>query len=222
MLRFFKRPSSWKAHFEQGMSAGSAGDLQTAAKHFKKASDIKPDEPYPHYELGYTLFLLGQYADALDELKKTNELSPGFFLVQTEIYMCEGVLSGMIDDDVLSKLRRVQRLTDTGQHASSDAVSLSHQAIDAAPDCALGHYFLGKALVESDRAQSETALERCMELAPDDTTAIDALTHIGLQREAAGDLAAAREIWTEVLRNYRGNPHVKITELILAQRATDD
>jgi GNAT superfamily N-acetyltransferase len=36
----------------------------------------------------------GKYSAALCELKRTNELSPGFFLVQTEIYMCEGVVSG--------------------------------------------------------------------------------------------------------------------------------
>jgi Flp pilus assembly protein TadD len=199
------------------MSAGAGGDLQTACKHFRRATEIAPDEPYPRYELGYTLFLLGECSAALCELKRTNELSPGFFLVQTEIYMCEGVLSGQLDDDTLSKLRRLQQLTDTGQSHSREAVVLSQEAIEAAPSCALGYFYLGKALFHADRARSETALKRCMELSPDDTTAIDALSHIGLHRKAAGDLESARRIWTEVVNTYHGNPHTKLTEMSLGK-----
>ena len=220
MLRFFKKRSKWKTHFDRGMSAGGAGDLRGASSHFKKATEAAPDEPYPHYELGYTLFLLGQHTGALRELKRTNELSPGFFLVQTEISMCEGSLSGQLDDHTLSILRQLQQLTDTGQSMSTDAISLSRQVIDAAPTCALGHYFLGKALFEADRAQSESALKRCRALSPDDTTVIDALTHIGLHREVAGDLESARKIWTDVLTRYQGNPHTKMTELIVSQRGS--
>ena len=220
MLRFFKKRSKWKSHFDRGMSAGSAGDLRTASSHFKKATEAAPEEPYPHYELGYTLLLLGQYTDALRELKLTNELFPGFFLVQTEIYLCEGLLSGQLDDHTLSLLRQLQRLTDTGQAQGPDAISLSQQVIEAAPMCALGHYFLGKALMGANRAQSESALKRCMDLFPDDTTAIDALTHIGLHREAAGNLESARNIWADLLTRYQGNPHTKITEVILSQRGS--
>lgn len=199
------------------MSAGDAGDLRTASAHFKRATEAAPGEPYPHYELGYTLFLLGQHTEALLELKRTNDLCPGFFLVQTEIYMCEGLLSGMLNDHTLSMLRQLQQLTDSGQSQGPDAVSLCQQVINAAPMCALGYYFLGKVLFESDRAQSESALRRCMDLSPDDTTAIDALTHIGTHLAVSGDLESARRIWTDVLTRYQGNPHTKLTEMIVSQ-----
>ena len=222
MIRhFFKRGSKWKVHFDQGMSASAVGDLQTACKHFRWTIGIAPDEPYPRYELGYTLFLLGEYSAALCELKRTNELSPGFFLVQTEIYMCEGVMSGQLDDDTLSKLRRLQQLTDTSLSNSREAVVLSQEAIEAAPSSALGYFYLGKALFEADRARSEAALERCMELSPDDTTAINALSHIGLLRAAAGESKSAWRICTEVINTYHGNPHTKMTEMCLRNEVPD-
>jgi len=209
----------WKTHFDRGMSAGGAGDLAAAERHFAKAVEIAPEEPYPHYELGYTLSRLGRHAEALAELRRANELSRGFFLVQTEIYLCEQVLTRQIDDGTLSTLRRIQQLVDTGGGASPEALSLSQQVIDAAPRCAMGHYFLGKVLGEQDRARSESALRRCTELSPDDTTAIDAFTHIGFHREAAGDTDAARRLWTDVVSRYRENPHTAIVQAILDQRA---
>jgi tetratricopeptide (TPR) repeat protein len=218
MFGFFKKGSKWKNHFERGMSAGGAGDLRAACEHFQKATEAAPEEPYPHYELGYTLFLLGRYEDALGVLKRTNELSPGFFLVQTEIYLCEGVLSGQLDDRTLSLLRQLQQLSDTGRPQSPDAVSLSQEVIEAAPDCALGHYYLGKALFEADRERSESALQRAIDLSPDDTTAIDALLNLGFHREASGDLESARKMWTDVLTRYQGNPHSRMAEVILSQR----
>jgi len=217
----WRRNRDWKTHFQQGMAAGRDGRLQAAAAHFRKAIKTAPDEPYPHYELGYTLMLLGQHAAALPELKRTNELSPGFFLVQTEILMCEAVLSGAIDDHALALLRQLQRLGDTGRSQSADAATLCRQVIEAAPDFALGHYFLGKALFNADKDRSEAALRRCVELGPDDTTAIDALTHIGLHRDTAGDSETACGIWRDVLARYPGNPHAQLTELVLSQRCTD-
>jgi len=215
MLGFFKRRNHWRTHFERGMSAGSVGDLLTASRHFSKAAGIAPDEPYPHYEFGYTLFLLGHYTEALDELRRADELSPGFFLVQTEILLCEAMLSGSLEPQNLARIRQLQRLADQGQSESPDAVSLSRQVIESDQEFPLGHYFLGKALFASDRPRSESAFERCLDLCPDDTTAIDALTHIGLLREAAGDADSARRIWEDVMSRYEGNPHTELTRMIL-------
>ena len=208
----FNKRKTWKEHFDRGMTAGSAGDLEGAVPHFREAVRRAPLEPYPHYELGYTLFLLGQFEPALKELRRTNELAEGFFLVQREIYMCEAVLAGVLDYECMVALRQLQRLTDSGQAQSPEAVSLSRESIRRAPTCALGHYHLGKALFEEDPKASEDALRHCLALSPDDTTAIDALTHIGSHMRAAGDPEGARAIWSEAVAKYRNNPHVKATE----------
>ena len=181
------------------MAAGGAGDLEGALRHFREAVRLAPQEPYPHYELGYTLFLLGRFEAALQELRRTNELSEGFFQVQTELYMCEAVLAGVIDYECMVALRQIQHLTDSGQAQSQEAVLLSQEVIRRAPACALGHYFLGKALFAQDPKASEEALRHSLELSPDDTTAIDALTHIGSHKHAAGDTECARAIWSDVV-----------------------
>lgn len=213
-----KKRSEWKEHFNRGGSSMVAGDLKTAMEHFKKAIELAPEEPYPHYELGFALSLQGEFDEALKEFRRTNELCPGFFLVQTEILLCEGVLSGKIDEQTLDLLRQIQRLADSGGADSPDSVSLSEQVIKLAPACPLGHYYLGKALFSKDRKQSETLLNRCLELAPDDTTAIDALIHLGFHREEAGDLESARNIWRSIVSEYKGNPHAHMAEEILNQR----
>lgn len=43
-------------------------------------------------------------------------------------------------------------------------------------------------------------------------------SHIGLHREVAGDVGSARKVWREVLARYHGNPHTRMTEVVLSQR----
>ena len=55
------------------MAAGGAGDIEGALLiSAKRCASLEP---------------------ALQELRRTNELAEGFYLVQTEIYMCEAVLA---------------------------------------------------------------------------------------------------------------------------------
>jgi len=200
--------TAWKEPFERGMAAGAAGDLAGALPHFREAVRLAPSEPYPHYELGYTLFLLGEFDAALLELRRTNELVEGFFVVQTEIYVCEAVLSGLIDLESLTIFRTLQRLTDAGRAQSPDAVASSRALVERAPAFAVGHHCLGKALLRTDPKASEESLQQCVALGPDDTTAIDALAHIGVHRRNAGDAEAAHAIWSDTVQKYGTNPHV--------------
>lgn len=213
----FKKPVNWKIPFDRGMQLGGAGDLARAAECFREAARLAPDEPYPHYELGYTLFLLGQAREALPELQKTDQLSPGFFLVQTEIYLCEELLAGRLDTQSYADLRALQGLTDGGQSKEAEAIALSHRVIEAAPVCALGHYHLGKALFESQPEAARVALQNSLDSGADETTAIDSETHLGLLERNAGDSAAARHRWQGLLLRFPRNPHVKIVELLLQQ-----
>src|SRR5262245_46241192 len=105
----FRARTTWKSHFDRGMAAGGANDIRGDVAHFREAVRVAPSEPYPHYELVYSLFLLGEFEAALVELRRTNELAEGFFLVQTEIYMCEAVLAGRVDGECLAALREIQQ-----------------------------------------------------------------------------------------------------------------
>lgn len=214
MLNPFRKEKSWKQVFDEGMKRGAVSDLEGAAKAFREAIRLAPNEPYPHYELGYTLFLQDKYAEALVELRRTDELSTGFFLVQTEIYMCEQILSGAIDSEILGMLRVLQRLTDGGQGHGRQAVEIAKQTISRAPGCALGHFYLGKALLGSEPAAGEETLKRCLELNPDDTTAINILLHLALLARNSGRAAEAASICREISEKYKGNAHVAEVQLV--------
>jgi tetratricopeptide (TPR) repeat protein len=139
-MRLFRKPQTWQEHFEEGMASGAASDFSRAEVSFREAVRLAPDEPYPRYELGYTLTLLGRHEEALEEFRRTEQLSRGFFLVETEIFLCEQLLSGSIGVDVLEMLRWLQRLTDDGEWQSEEAVVWSRKVIELAPECALGHF----------------------------------------------------------------------------------
>jgi Flp pilus assembly protein TadD len=204
---FFRRSKTWETHFEEGMRRGGAADLSGAEASFREAVGLAPEEPYPHYELGYTLALLGRHEEALDELRSTEELSRGFFAVKTEIWISEQALSGAIDASVVEMLRQLQWIVDAGGAQSEEAAALSAKVIEAAPNCALGHFHQGKALMTRDPAAAEGALRRCIELHPDDSTAINAKAHVAILCELAGRNDEAQTIQQGILADYPGHPH---------------
>ena len=188
------------------MRRGAASDFSGAEASFREAVRLAPDEPYPHYELGYTLALVGRFEDALEEFRRTQELTHAFMLVETEIWICEQVLDGSLDSAVVGPLREVQWIVDAGGAQSDEAATLSKNLIEVAPDCALAHFHFGKALFERDPAAAEQALRRCIELNPDDTTAINANGHVAILCERSGREDEARSIRQGILADYPGHP----------------
>ena len=85
---------------------------------------------------------MGRYNEALEELRRTEELAHGFFLVQTEAYMCEQLLSGVIDAEALKLLRLLQRLRDSGASHSEQATAIRWRWLidNPAGSVLLGHY----------------------------------------------------------------------------------
>jgi tetratricopeptide (TPR) repeat protein len=212
-VRLFRRKrSTWEDYFEKGMASGAASDFSQAEASFREAVRLAPEQPFPHYELGYTLSLLGRHEEALEEFRRTEQLRRGFFQVEPEIYLCEQLLSGSIDSSVLEMLRSLQRLVDSGQTQSEEALALSRRVIEAAPGCALAHFHLGKALFDREPRAAEQALRRCVELHPDDTTAINAKWHIASLRSQAGKEDEARRLWREIADEYRGHPQAVFAE----------
>jgi Flp pilus assembly protein TadD len=203
---FLRRSKGWEQHFEKGVQHGTAANFPRAEASFREAVRLAPAEPYPHYELGYTLSLMGRHEEALEEFRCTEQLAGPFFVVETEIYTCEQLLSGSIDVEVAEMLRSLQAIVDSGGAQGEEAVALSRKVTELAPDCALGHFHLGKALFERDPDGAEQALRRCIELGPDNTTAINAKWHLGALRERAGDEDEARRIWDAMASDHAGHP----------------
>jgi tetratricopeptide (TPR) repeat protein len=211
MRGFFKKSKGWQEFFEEGMRYGAAADFARAEASFREAVRLAPDEPYPHYQLGYTLALVGRHEEALEEYRRTEDLYRGFFIVETEMYLSEQLLSESISTEVLDMLRSLQWIVDEGGSQGEEAVALSRKVIEMDPECALGHFHLGKALIERDPQAAEAALRRCVELAPDDTTAINAKFHLGILRRDAGDEGEARRIWDAMHSDYASHPQLVFT-----------
>ena len=205
--------TDWKQAFERGVAAGGTGDLATAERAFREAATLAPDEAYPHYELGYTLSLMGRFADALVELRRTSALQRGFFLVDTEIYLCEQVLARALDRDMLIALRKVIARVGNDEATTLETEALCRAIVANAPGCALGHFFLGKCVLERLPDEAEAALTTCLTLAPDDTTAIDARYHLGVLRRLAGAPTDARAIWEQIERDYPDHPYASIARV---------
>ena len=74
MFNFLRKSRTWKNHFDDGVAYGTASDFEKAEKSFRQAIRVAPEQPYPHYELAFTLSLLGRHQEALDELNETNHL----------------------------------------------------------------------------------------------------------------------------------------------------
>ena len=214
MFNFLRKSRTWKQFFDEGMAYGAASDFEKAEECFRRATKIAPKEPYPHYELGHTLTLLGRYKEALEEFETPDRLSCGFFLVQTEAYLCKQLLSGGISEEVLAGFRFLQRLLDTKAPHGDQLFAAAQQIVERAPTCALGYFHLGKCLMERDPVAAEEALQKCIRLGPDDTTAINAKFHLGILKRDAGEPEIARRIWTGILENYPGNPHTKFAEMM--------
>lgn len=201
---------SWSRHFQVGRAHGAAAEYPEAESSLRRAIRIAPHEPYPHYELGYTLFLMGRYEEALSEYMQTEALVEGFFLVQREIYVCREILDGGIDGETVEMLQALQQQTDAGAERTDQAVALSQRVIERAPRCALGYFFMGKSLLQESPQLAEEHLRRCLELRPDDTTAIDAKSHLGLLLSRSDRASEARQIWDAILADYPNHPHVAL------------
>jgi TolA-binding protein len=205
--------ATWEQAFERGMQAGEDGDFAIAEQAFREAIALAPNEPYPHYELGYTLALAGKLREALVELRRTEQLHRGFFLVETEIYLCEKMIAGAFDGETFAALRQLMWRTDTGQHTTLETEQLARAVVERSPECALAHFFLGKAIFERLPDEGKAALERCIELYPDDTTLINARFHLGVLRQQAGAAAEARAIWQRIARDFADHPHAQLARM---------
>lgn len=214
MFNFLRKSRTWKNHFDDGVAYGTASDFEKAEKSFRQAIRVAPEQPYPHYELGFTLSLLGRHQEALDEFNETNRLSCGFFLVQTEAYLSKQLLTGSITSEAFAQFRLIQRLADTKLSTSEQTLALCQHVIALAPTCALGYFHLGKCLMKSNPAAAEEALQKCLRLGPDDTTAINAKFHIGILKNDVGQGEIARKIWSGIVESYPGNPHIKFAEMM--------
>jgi tetratricopeptide (TPR) repeat protein len=75
---------------QAGREAGAAGDYENAFALFSQAAALAPGWPYPVYDEAFTHLLMGDFAAALEDYRRTIALAPrGFFTARTAVDVLE-------------------------------------------------------------------------------------------------------------------------------------
>ena len=74
-------------HMEEGGAAIAVGELEKAAGHFKKATEMDPSHFEAWHSLGMALMKLQKYTEAIEAGKKAVELNPNDQLARVSLSM---------------------------------------------------------------------------------------------------------------------------------------
>ena len=180
------------------------GALQMQGKNalpaFQKASELMPNEPDAHYNLGVALKSLGLLADAAASYRRALKIKPDYAEAHSNL---GNVLKdlGQLDDAVPSYRRALQLKPDSADAHNSlgaalkdlgqldDAVASYRQALALKPDYADAHYNLGNVLKELGQLDAAvTSYRRAIEIKPDFA---DAYNNLGAALQELGQLDEA-------------------------------
>jgi tetratricopeptide (TPR) repeat protein len=208
-LKLYSHPDDWRVEFDLGMQFGSMGKLHRAEKHFTKAIELAPREPYPHYELAYTFTLLKEYQNALRHYIITNDISPAFLQAQTEEFLCRQVIGKALEHETILLIREIQYRIEKQEFIGEEALELALSLVQSAPDCPISYFYLAIAVGDNDREAHESALRRCLALNPDDTTAIYASARLICLLRNNGRLHEAKVLCQMTQKIFPDNIHLK-------------
>jgi len=154
-----------------------AGYLQDAVADFSRVIELEPDNVAAHYGLGYALRRLERHQEAIAALDRAIELEP----TRGKYYRNRALSKDALD------------------HPAEEVLADFRQAIAVEPDYALGHWSLGRALLErGDALTALSELERSLELDPKHAGGhlwhARALAKLERRDEAREALARAREL----------------------------
>ncbi len=84
----------------RGEKLGSAGKYEDALGLFREAAKADPFNPQPRYEAGITLLLLERYPQAVEEFEVTKSLAPGWFNVDSDLWIAQELLAGRLGHEI--------------------------------------------------------------------------------------------------------------------------
>jgi tetratricopeptide (TPR) repeat protein len=181
--------------FNQGAEAARVGDLDGALEAFQKAAELDPELAPAYAALARVHFDREEYPQVIETAEKALNIDPDLTDLQKlryEAYRRTGqeekakeVFAEMAQDDPEGL---AQTLYEQGQRAftagnTAQAKTALEQALQANPNHARAHYYLGLCFVNTgEKAQAKEHLEKFIELAPDDpeaATAKDMIQYLG-------------------------------------------
>jgi tetratricopeptide (TPR) repeat protein len=181
--------------FNAGADASRAGNLDTAITLFGKAIEIDPELAPAHAASARLLLARERYQDALTAAERAVDIDPDLVemhRVRYEAYRRLGqddkarevfeTLASADPEGLAETLyQRGQAAFQAGDTAA--AVQALEQAVQAKPDHARAHYWLGLSYANADdKAKAKQHLQKFVELAPDDpeaSTAKEMIAYMG-------------------------------------------
>jgi tetratricopeptide (TPR) repeat protein len=168
------RPEDAHSHNSIGLCYMDLMRLEDAAKHLKRAADIRQDMPQIFHNLGTVLHMLGRDVEAAQAFDKSLMLSPR---------SGEGWMS------------LAQVLISLTNHEM--ALECAKRAISLEPNSGLAHLVTASALVECGlTGQAEKHLERAVQLDPKEARA---LALLGQRRQSLGRFEEANKYLLEAM-----------------------
>jgi len=166
-------PNSAKAHYNLGVAYEDLGDLDAAMEAYRRALEIKPDQPEPRRNYGLALLTKGRPDQSLEQLNVAARLDPNL----PDVF-----------NDIGAALRRLGRL--------EEAAEAFQEEIRLRPEAWRAHYNLGTLRLDQGRPREAlSSLSRAASLDPSDPDAHAqrgfALAMLGRHAEAVAALSEA-------------------------------
>jgi tetratricopeptide (TPR) repeat protein len=120
---------NFKAHYCLGMAYSSRGMSDLAAREFKEALRINPDEPFSRRSLAISLQMTGKIDEAIAEYNKSLEKYPDDFLCHNDLGMA--MLQQGRFDEAIQHFSEALRLKPTFDQASSNLQFAMYQKAKA-------------------------------------------------------------------------------------------
>ena len=202
-----------RQHVEAGLKAKNAGDLDTAIREFKRVTELAPDLPAAHVNLGAVYLDKKDYANAIPPLRKALELNndlPGAHSMLGVALLSQGYAAEAIphleaaqSDDLLGVA-----LLETGR--VREAIDRIEAALAKRPDDPDLLYYLAQA----HGRLSKQAFDRLRETSPDSPRTLQML---GDAFAASGNRDAAEKNFRAALaaRSDLRGVHYALAELFL-------
>lgn len=140
----FAQQPNWKAAYGIGSDYLRKGDFAEANAYFRRAQEIKADEPLIWYSLGYSFGRMGENERAVDALRKSVELKPDY----ADAWYNLG--------SVLFRSARFQ-----------EAIEAYRKTVELRPKDAEAHAFLGVAYAQiNDLDRAVESFQKAVKIAP--------------------------------------------------------
>jgi len=177
-----------EAHTSLGFCLdGYDWDFDTAGHEFQRAIELNPGYATAHHWYAWHLSLLGQYDQAIDEMRKAENLDP---------------LSLIINTDLAELLLLA--------HSYDESILQSRKAIEMEPNFGLAHYQLGQAYLEKHMdGPAITELEKSVQLSGGSPTCI---ANLARAYSASGRKSEAEKLLTDLQK--RSNPGASLASEI--------